>query len=166
MRALPSARVGWLALALASTLTSTLRAQGGGGPPVYAEYRADAIVGRGTSVQGGAGVSLPLGVYVRLAVDASAGATWRDATTRASGRVDAIGRFLLDPFREVPVALSLGGGVSVPYVDKQSQVRPYLLLVVDVEGRTRGPVTPALQIGLGGGTRVGLVLRTSTGRWR
>jgi hypothetical protein len=163
--AIPSARAGRLALTLAATATSALRAQGGG-PPVYAEYRADAIVGRGTAAQGGGGVSVPFGVYVRLAVDASGGATWRDGVTRASGRVDAIGRFLLDPFREVPVALSLGGGVSVPYVEKESQVRPYLVLVVDLEGRTRGPLTPALQLGLGGGTRVGLVLRASTGRWR
>lgn len=166
MIAIPGVRAGWLVSTLALTATSALRAQGGGGPPVYAEYRADAIVGRGTAAQGGGGVSVPLGVYVRLAVDASGGATWRDGVTRASGRVDAIGRFLLDPFREVPVALSLGGGVSAPYVEKESQLRPYLVLVIDLEGRTRGRLTPALQLGLGGGTRIGLVLRTSTGRWR
>ena len=166
MIAIPSVRAGWIVLALVSTATSALRAQGGGGPPVYGEYRADAIVGRGTAAQAGGGVSVPLGVYVRLAADASGGATWRDGVTRASGRVDAIGRFLLDPFREVPVALSLGGGVSVPYVEKESPVRPYLVVVVDIEGRARGRLTPALQLGLGGGTRIGLVLRRSTGRWR
>jgi hypothetical protein len=72
---------------------------------------------------------------------------------------------LLDPFRETPVALSLGGGVSVPYVDGQ-RVRPYLTLVADLEGRKRGAITPAIQIGLGGGARVGVVLRTSVARWR
>jgi hypothetical protein len=160
------ASVGGVLSTLFSPVIIVALAQGGGGPPRYAEYRADAIVGRGTAAQAGGGVSVPLGVYVRLAIDGAAGATWRDATTRASGRVDAIGRFLLDPFREVPVALSLGGGVSVPYVDGESRVRPYLVLVVDIEGRTRGPITPALQLGLGGGARVGLVLRTATGRWR
>jgi hypothetical protein len=45
-------------------------------------------------------------------------------------------------------------------------VRPYLTVVIDVEGRMRGPVTPALQVGLGGGTRVGVVLRASKARWR
>lgn len=135
-------------------------------PPPYAEYRADGIFGRGTSAQGGVGASIPLGIYVRLGVDAAAGATWRDQTTRASGRVDMIGRFLLDPFRETPVGLSFGGGISVPYTDGDARVRPYLTIVVDVEGRTRGPVTPAVQMGLGGGTRVGVVLRASKARWR
>lgn len=164
MTAVLRARSVWLLLTLAFTSAPVVLAQGG--PPVYAEYRADAIAGRGTAAQGGGGVSVPLGIYVRLAVDASAGATWRDGTTRASGRVDAIGRFLLDPFREVPVALSLGGGVSVPYADGDSRVRPYLTLVVDLEGRARGPISPAVQLGLGGGARVGVVLRASTGRWR
>ena len=135
-------------------------------PPAYAEYRADGIFGRGASAQGGVGASIPLGIYVRLGVDAAAGAAWRDQTTRAAGRVDVIGRFLLDPFRETPVALSFGGGVSVPYTDGDPHVRPYLTVVIDVEGRMRGPVTPALQIGLGGGTRVGVVLRASKARWR
>lgn len=151
-------------VALVAPSVAVARAQNA--PPMYGEYRADAILGRGTAAQGGGGVSVPLGVYVRLAVDASAGATWHDGSTRGSGRVDAIGRFLLDPFREVPMALSLGGGVSVPYVAGQGQLRPYLVVVVDVEGRARGPFTPALQLGLGGGTRIGLVLRRSSGRWR
>ena len=80
--------------------------------------------------------------------------------------MDAIGRFLLDPYREMPLGLSLGGGISVPVVRGDSQVRPYLTAVVDVEGRTRGPVTPAVQVGLGGGARVGVVMRLATGRWR
>ena len=135
-------------------------------PPLYAELRVDAIVARQTAAQAGAGVVIPLGIYVRFSIDAAGGATFGDGTSRASGRVDAISRFLLDPFRETPVALSVGGGLSVPYVDGQSRVRPYLTAVVDVEGRKRGKFTPALQIGLGGGARVGLVFRASQPRWR
>ena len=135
-------------------------------PPLYPEFRADAIVARETAAQVGAGVVVPLGIYVRFSVDAAGGVTFADNTSRASGRVDAIGRFLLDPFRETPVAVSFGGGLSVPYVDGQSHVRPYLTAVLDIEGRKRGAVTPALQIGLGGGARVGIVLRASQPRWR
>jgi hypothetical protein len=135
-------------------------------PPTYVEYRADAIFGRGTSAEGGLGAVFPLGTYVRLGVDAAGGATWRDAQTRASGRVDGIARFLLDPFREAPFGFSLGGGLSVPYVRGDTRVRPYLTAVVDIEGRQRGRLTPAFQIGLGGGTRVGVVVRSSTSRWR
>jgi len=153
-----------LALSLGGVAVSKAEAQNQ--PPVYSEYRADAIVGLGTAAQGGVGVVVPLGVYVRLGIDAAAGATWHDDATRASGRVDVIGRFLLDPFRETRLGLSLGGGISVPYADGQQRVRPYLTVVIDVEGRVHGPVTPALQLGLGGGTRIGVVLRTSRPRWR
>ena len=99
-------------LAVALGVLAVPKAQAQNQPPAYAEYRADAIVGRGTAAQGGAGVVVPLGIYVRLGIDAAAGATWRGDATRASGRVDVIGRFLLDPFRETRLGLSLGGGVS------------------------------------------------------
>lgn len=141
-------------------------AQAAASPPVYAEYRVDALIARATSVEAGVGLVFPMGTYVRLGIDAAGGATWRDNVARASGRIDAIGRFLLDPFREAPVGVSLGGGLSLPYVDGNTRVRPYLTAVVDIEGRMRGRLTPALQVGLGGGTRLGVVLRSSTARWR
>jgi hypothetical protein len=134
--------------------------------PSYAEFRLDAIVASATSIEGGVGGVIPLGTYVRLGIDAAGGATIRDGSSRASGRIDAIGRFLLDPFREAPVGVSVGGGLSLPYVDGDKRVRPYLTAVLDIEGRRRGAITPALQLGLGGGTRVGVVLRTSQPRWR
>ena len=135
-------------------------------PPRYAEFRLDAIMSDATSAYAGAGAVIPLGTYVRLGIDAAGGATFHDGTSRASGRVDAIARFLLDPFREAPFGLSVGGGLSLPYTDGDKRIRPYLTAVVDIEARRRGSITPALQIGLGGGTRVGVVLRTSQPRWR
>lgn len=135
-------------------------------PPQYAEFRGDVIAGNGTTTQAGAGLVVPLDIYVRLGLDAAVGSTWRDGVARGSGRVDGIARFLLDPFREVPLGLSLGGGLSVPYVVGDRRVRPYLTAVIDVEGRMRGPITPAIEVGLGGGTRVGVVLRASPRRWR
>ncbi len=134
--------------------------------PTYTEYRADGIFGRGSTAQAGLGAVYQLGPYVRTSLDAAGGATWYNALTRASGRVDLIARFLLDPFREARLGLSMGGGVSVPYTDGQAHVRPVLTAVVDLEGRMRRDITPALQLGLGGGTRIGVVLRTSPPRWR
>jgi len=134
--------------------------------PAYLEYRGDGIVGRGTTAQAGLGAVFVMGTYVRTSVDGGAGATWQGGESSASGRVDVIARFLLDPFRESPIGFSLGGGVSVPYVDGQAHVRPFLTAVVDVEGRIRRNITPALQVGLGGGTRIGIVFRTSPPRWR
>jgi len=155
------------ALAVLVVVAAASRANGQTpSPSRYVEYRVDAIGGNGVATQIGLGAVIPAGTYVRLGIDAAGGPAWRDGATRAGGRVDAIGRFLLDPFREAPVALSFGGGLSVPYVDGQKQLRAFLTAVVDVEGRMRGRVTPALQVGLGGGWRVGIVLRASPARWR
>jgi hypothetical protein len=129
-------------------------------PPPYFEYRVDAIDGRGSTVQGGLGYTVPMGIYVRVAAIGGIGPQWRDGATLLAGRTDVIARFVLDPFRQTPVALSLGGGVSLPY-EQHAVTRPYLTAVIDVEGRGRGGVTPAVQVGLGGGTRVGVVLRTT-----
>lgn len=156
-------------LTIAMTLLGfarTARAQMRLTPPPYAEYRVDGISGRGTALEAGGGVSLPMGIYVRLGVDGAAGTTWRDGGLRTSGRVDAIARFLLDPFREVPVGLSLGGGLTVPYVQGDKTLRPLVAAVVDIEGRMHGRFTPAVQLGLGGGARLGVVIRTSPPRFR
>jgi hypothetical protein len=127
----------------------------------YPELRADVIAASRTAATLGAGVELPLGSYVRLGLDANGGALRADSGTAFVGRVDAIGRFLLDPFREVPVALSFGAGITVPVLRHTGPLRPLLVGVVDLEGRRRGGWTPALQLGLGGGLRLGLVLRHS-----
>jgi hypothetical protein len=151
---------------VALSLAAPAGAQAALSPPAYNELRADVIVARNTKVEVGGGRVFPLGSYVRLSLDAAVGAPFSSDAPYVSARADAVGRFLLDPFREIPVALSLGGGVSVPYPPPGSPVRPYLTLVADVEGRMHGAWTPALQLGLGGGARIGVVLRRSTPRWR
>lgn len=152
------------ALALTIAFTSVARAQSLI-PPPYVEYRADGIFGNAETAQAGLGLNVPMGIYVRLGIIGAAGVTHRDSESSFSGRTDVLARFLLDPLRETPVALSLGGGLSVPY-EQGTRVRPYLTGVVDVEGRRRHGVSPALQVGLGGGTRVGIVLRASSERRR
>jgi hypothetical protein len=127
-------------------------------PPL--ELRVDAIdvhsVERGT-LQGGVGVNAPLGYYARLELVAAVGATRRDSVSEGSGRVDAIVRFLLDPFAESAWGLSIGGGVST--LITQQRTRPYIVVALDLEAPRVGPVVPALQLGLGGGVRVGIAVR-------
>lgn len=147
-------------LAGALALSARLTAQTSLRTPPYAEYRVDVIDGRGNSAQAGVGITIPMGLYVRLAAIGAMGPEWRGGKTELTGRTDIIGRFLLDPFRQMPVALSMGGGVTVPY-ERGATVRPLLAAVIDIEGKRRGGLTPALQVGLGGGARVGLGLRTS-----
>lgn len=154
-----------IGLAMVAAARGPLRAQGAPVPSPYAEYRADALLARHATGELGAGLVIPMGIYVRTSLDAAAGATWANGATRAAARADAIARFLLDPFREVPIGVSAGGGVSLAYVDGD-RVRPYLVGVIDVEGSAHRGFTPALEIGLGGGTRVGIVLRRSPERYR
>ena len=128
-------------------------------PPI--ELRADAIDPRSTSagtLQAGVGVNIPLGSYVRLELDGAGGVTRRAEEDHHSGRADAIARFLLDPFAESPWGLSIGGGMSVLFADG-ARTHAYLVVVTDLEAPRVRSVVPALQVGLGGGLRVGVVVR-------
>lgn len=128
-------------------------------PGVAAELRADAILGHRPALQVGGGVQLPLGYYARLGVDGLVGIRTDQVSPRADARLDLLGRFLLDPFRQSPYGLSVGGGMSLR-AEPRDRVRPYLLLAAEVEGRRRASGwVPALQLGLGGGARLGVVLR-------
>lgn len=147
------------ALALVALLAlrpRAARAQEPGG--VQPELRVDLLTPHPTVGQVGAGLEIPFGWYTRLGLIVAGGAARDSGIVVGSGRGDVIVRFLLDPFRESTWGLSLGGGVSVRYEPLRGW-REYLAVVADVEGPSRGPVIPALQVGLGGGARVGLVLR-------
>lgn len=128
------------------------------------EARVDLIAGAVTAVHAGVGVNIPAGYYARVGIVGAAGARL-SGDAGASARVDAIARFLFDPFFEKRWGLSAGGGVSVRY-DEGAGWRPFLALVVDLEPPTRGPVIPAVQVGVGGGVRVGVALRKRDGRRR
>jgi hypothetical protein len=113
-------------------------------------------------VQAGAGVQIPMGYYVRVGLDGAVGVpTGANAPSprRVDARADLLVRFLLDPFRQSRYGLSLGGGLSAR-AEPGDHVRPRLLVAMDLEGRRSSHgVVPALQVGLGGGVRVGVILR-------
>jgi hypothetical protein len=113
-------------------------------------------------VEGGGGVELPVGYYVRVGVTGAAGVI----ASEASGRLDAVARFLFDPFLQQRWGLSAGAGVSLR-VREGDRVRPYILTVIDLEGpHSASGLAPALQLGLGGGVRLGGALRWGARRNR
>ena len=126
------------------------------------ELRLDLIAGGRPAAQIGAGVQLPAGAYVRVGIDGAAGVSLAGSGSRAGradGRLDLLTRFLLDPFRQRAYGLSVGGGVSLR-AEPGDRVRPLLLVALEVEGRRgAGGWAPALQLGLGGGARIGLIVR-------
>ena len=130
-------------------------------PTSYGAFRIDAIAANGATEHVGAGLEIPLDAYVREGVYGEAGATERDGGVVPSGRLDFLTRFLLDPYRQERWGFSLGGGLTVPLNESRNPTRPYVAVVLDFEGPRTGPVTPAVQLGLGGGARLGLVLRAN-----
>jgi hypothetical protein len=160
------------ALLLACVLPARARAQGQRAPGPEPELRVDALTDRtGTALQLGAGVDIPAGYYMRLGIVGAAGARvydrdGSDSGTGATARVDLLARFLLDPFRQSRWGLSAGGGVSFR-ADRGRVGRPFLLTVLDLEGpRASNGISPAFQLGLGGGVRLGAAIRWGSVRAR
>jgi hypothetical protein len=124
------------------------------------EARLDGIFAHTNGLEAGLGVSVPAGIYVRSGLVAGIG-TGRNGV---EGRTDLISRFSLDPFRQSRWAPYAGGGISGRYRSTlDGGAKAYVLVFVGVEGplprgQTSGWV-PAVEMGLGGGTRVGIVLR-------
>jgi hypothetical protein len=134
------------------------------------ELRAEAAFGRDAGTVAGAGLFADAGLYARVGVTAAGGVVWADTPAgrraRGVGEVALVGRFLLDPLRAASRGVYAGGGLGVRVADgasrtsARSSARPFLLGVVGVEGR-RGPagLAPAVELGVGGGARVAVVLR-------
>jgi hypothetical protein len=124
------------------------------------EVRLDAIFARTSAIEAAYGLSVPTGIYMRTGLVAGIGA----GRHGIDGRTDFVSRFSLDPFRQSRWAPYAGGGVSGRFRSKaDGGSRAYLLLALGIEGplpagKTSGWV-PALEVGLGGGARVGLILR-------
>ena len=153
-------RVARVVLLLSLTLASAARGQVAEELTMKPEIRLDvARLGNRVAFQAGGGVQVPLGYYTRMSIIGAAGADVERFVQDASGRLDVVGRFLFDPFRQSRWGLSAGAGVSLR-VRARDRVRPYLVSVIDLEGplSARG-VSPAIQLGIGGGVRVGVALR-------
>jgi hypothetical protein len=133
-------------------------------PAPRIEGRVDALIQTRTAAEAGVGVFVPVGIYVRTGLIAGAGVIGRPAG--AAGRIEAVGRYLLDPLAEHRWGPYLAGGVGVR-ADARARGRPYLLAMLGLEGPRWGAVVPAIEAGLGSGVRVGFALRRAqvTG-WR
>lgn len=123
-------------------------------PKVDAEVRLDGIIARVSAVQLGVGATTVAGNYVRIGMDGALGFSRHGL----SGRVDGFARFHFDPFRQSRWAPYGGGGVSGRF-DKGEKARAYLLVFLGIDGPANGALSPSFELGLGGGGRVGIILR-------
>jgi hypothetical protein len=127
---------------------------------LQSEIRLDAFFARSGAVEAGYGFTVPAGLYVRSGLVAGIGA----GRHGVEGRTDLIARFSFDPFRQSRWAPYAGGGLSGRYRSElDGGIRAYLLLFLGLEGPLplgeRAGWVPAVEVGLGGGARVGLILR-------
>ena len=167
-----AAGVAWMAATAAALLAATAGgadAQAGAsvGAPVL-EARADLLAGRTTSVHAGVGVAWPVGRNVQLGVVAGAGETRglpREADEDGhapSGRAELVARFVVDPSGGAGVRWYGGAGAGALFVrGGRGQARVHV--VAGVEARPRGRLRLGAEVGVGGGTRVAVVLRRAGG---
>jgi len=124
------------------------------------EARLDGLFARSSAVHAAYGFTVPLGLYVRAGLVNGIGV----GRHGVEGRTDIVARFSFDPFRQSRWAPYGGAGVSGRYRQElDGGSRAYILIFLGIEGPLpigeRSGWVPALEIGLGGGARVGLVLR-------
>ena len=127
-------------------------------PALQPEVRAEVAVARRASAVGMAGLNIPLGLYVRAGINAGMGVADTRAGAALALRADAAVRFLLDPFAQHIWGPYAGGGLTARR-DGAERVRAGLLVILGVEGRRTGRWTPAVEVALGEGARLEIVLR-------
>ena len=124
------------------------------------ETRLDGVFARSSAVQAGYGFSFPAGLYVRNGLVGGIGV----GRHGADGRIDLLSRFSFDPFRESRWSPYAGAGFSTQFrSERDGGTRGFLLAYLGFEGPLplgqRTGLVPALEVGFGGGTHIGLILR-------
>ena len=128
-------------------------------PRWQSEIRVGALAGRTTAWQASAGANVVIGTYVRLALLAGGGARRDAGAWDASGSVDAIIRFHLDPFREYRYGLYMGGGAAALF-DENATGRARAVIVVGYEHAKPGRRwLTGIEAGYGGGLRVAVSIK-------
>jgi hypothetical protein len=122
------------------------------------ELRADYIGARAAAAHLGVGLNVPATTYVRVGLVAALGQAWSGGDATIAGRVDGLVRFVVDPLRESRWAPYAAGGIGGIY-DGSEKWRGVLVGALGAEGPVSGRVVPAIEVGFGGGVRVGVAFR-------
>ena len=125
------------------------------------EARIDVIGAKNSAAQAGIGILMFGGTYVRTGIVGAVGAT-RDGL---SSRADGFAIFHLDPFRQSRWASYGGAGLSGRF-DEGSRPRAYLLVFAGVDGPVKNGLTTSVEAGLGGGVRLGVIIRQAVAERR
>lgn len=141
--------------AVAILLAAVAWSTGADAQALQPELRLDVIGPAPASIEPGIGATARVGHYLRVGWAAGYDVASHDRTfgTGHRWRGEVIGRVTLDPFREHRWGLSFGGGITY------RRSRAYLAAIVDLEGPELRGLLPAVQLGVSGGMRGGVILR-------
>ncbi len=123
------------------------------------EGRIDAIAAGPAAIHAGVGFTVPMGTYVRSGFDGAIGSS----RNGISGRVDGFARFHLDPLRQHKWAPYGGGGLTARFDDNRA-TRYYLLVFLGIDGPVANKLSASIEAGLGGGGRIGVIVRQAAER--
>jgi hypothetical protein len=157
-----SARIRGVLLAVALVLVPAAGAHAQRERHARTELRTDLFIAHRPTVHIGVGVAIPLTTYMRVAGIIAGGAVSADSSVEPAARGEVLARFVLDPLGERRWGLYGAAGVGA-FWDNETAWRGRLVLSAGIEGRLRGAWTPAFEVGLGEGLRVGVVLRRRAG---
>lgn len=126
------------------------------------ELRYDATFASRAVSEIGIGGIVSAGTYARIAGIAAVGGTRSaDGNHAWATRAEVVARFLMDPYALNRFGAYGFGGLSV--ARRVDRTEPRVVLGVGLEGRIRRGRAYAIEVGLGGGVRVGGVLRWAKG---
>jgi hypothetical protein len=117
--------------------------------------RLDVLGGNPTALQAGAAIAFPFSNYFSIGGALGAGIS----STGFSGRADAFGQFSLDPYHQSQWEPYIGGGVTVRGDGGGPGTRTYLLGFIGANGPSTGSIAPGVELGFGGGVRLGVTMR-------
>jgi hypothetical protein len=117
--------------------------------------RLDVLGGDPTALQAGAGIGIPFSNYFSVGGTVGAGIS----STGFSGRLDGFGTFQLDPYNQSEWHPYVGGGVTLRGDGGGPGTRTYLLAFIGANGPSTGSIAPGVELGFGGGVRLGVTMR-------
>ena len=125
------------------------------------EGRVETLISRTTAVHAAVGANMIVGTYMRIALLVAGGARDIGDEWIASGRVDLVGRFHVDPQRQLSKGLYVVGGATA-LLDDGVRARVRAMVGIGIESRalggTNGWIVGA-EGGFGGGARIAVTLR-------
>jgi hypothetical protein len=127
------------------------------------ESRLEAVAADVPSAVAGLGINVRAGWYVRAGALLAAGVAVPDnGAQRGLMRLDATVRFHLDPFAERRRGLYAGAGITAAHHGAGAGAQPpQLMFLAGIEGQIQRGRVWALELGLGGGVRLGLARRSA-----